>query len=303
MPVSGLERVPEFKAGYATIVGRPNVGKSTLLNQLVEQKVSIVTRKPQTTRWQLRGIKSTPEYQIVFTDTPGYQKTHKSAINRYMNREVVNSLAHIDVVIFMVEALKWEREDSLVAEVLRDVGAPLALVINKLDLLKQRAALLPYIDSLKEKLSFTEIIPISARRRRDVALLEQKLVSMLPAGEPLFPPDQISDKSARFLAAEYIREQVMSHLGDELPYRTTVTIDKFKEEKTLLTLYATIWVERRSQRAILIGENGRMLKSIGFDARVELEKFFAKKVYLQTWVKTKRDWTEDVKALKTLGYD
>ena len=302
MPVSDQEQAPDFKAGYVTIIGRPNVGKSTLLNQLVEHKVSIVTRKPQTTRWQLRGIKSTPAYQIVFTDTPGYQHTHNSGLNRFMNREVVNALAHIDVVVFVVEALKWEREDSLVAELVQDVAAPLALVINKLDLLKERAALLPYIDSLKEKFAGAEIIPISARRRRDVTRLEQKLACLLPTGEPLFPPDQISDKSARFLAAEYIREQVMTHLGDELPYRTTITIDQFKEEKSLLTLYATIWVERRSQRAILIGANGKMLKSIGYDARVELEKFFAKKVYLQTWVKVKRDWTEDAQAMQTLGY-
>ena len=293
---------PGFKAGYAAIVGRPNVGKSTLLNRLVEHKVSIVTRKPQTTRWQVRGIKSTPEYQVVFSDTPGYQRTHRSAMNRYMNREVMHSLEHIDVALFVVEALKWERDDALVAEVLREVRAPLALVINKVDLARERAALLPYIDTLKEKLSFTEIIPLSARRRRDVALLEHRIVSMLPAGEPLFPLDQVSDKSTCFLAAEYVREKVMTHLGDELPYRAAVTIDKFKEEKSLLSIYATIWVERRSQRAILVGENGKMLKSIGLDARRELEKFFAKKVYLQTWVKTKRDWTEDVRALQTLGY-
>ncbi len=294
---------PGFRAGYATIAGRPNVGKSTLLNRLVEHKVSIVTRKPQTTRWQMRGIKSAPGYQIVFTDTPGYQNTHKSAMNRYMNREVIHALEHIDVALFVVEALKWEREDALVAELLQEVRTPLVLVINKVDLLKERSALLPYINALQEKLSCTEIVPLSARRRRDVELLERKMVSMLPVGEPLFPLDQVSDKSARFLAAEYVREQVMIHLGDELPYRTTVTIDQFKEEKTLLTLYATIWVERRSQRAILIGENGKMLKTIGYDARKELEKFFAKKVYLQTWVKIKRDWTEDVQALKTLGYD
>ena len=294
---------PEFKAGYVAIVGRPNVGKSTLLNRLVERKISIVTRKPQTTRWQIRGVKSTPGYQLVFTDTPGYQHTHKSAINRYMNREVINSLAPVDVVLFVVEALAWKRGDALIAELLQEVRAPLVLVLNKLDLLSERSALLPHIASLKEKLSCAAILPLSARRHRDVALLEKKIVSMLPAGEPVFPPDRTSDKSACFLAAEYIREQVMVHLGDELPYRTTVTMDTFREKQSLLSLYATIWVERRSQRAILIGENGKMLKLIGSGARMELEKFFAKKVYLQTWVKIKRDWTEDVKALQTLGYN
>ena len=294
---------PEFKAGYVSIVGRPNVGKSTLLNRLIDHKISIVTRKPQTTRWQVRGIKSTPEYQVVLTDTPGYQDTHKNAINRYMNREVINSLSHIDVVLFVVEAVKWGPGDALVADVLKEVSAPLVLVINKLDLLKERAVLLPYINTLKEKLSYAEILPLSARRRRDVALLERKIVAMLPAGEPLFPTDQVSDRSTRFLAAEYIREKVMERLGDELPYRTSVTIEVFKEEPALLSIAATIWVERRSQRSILIGENGKMLKSIGAEARLELENFFTKKVYLQTWVKTKKNWTEDVKALKMLGYN
>ena len=293
----------EFKTGYVSIVGRPNVGKSTLLNRLIDHKISIVTRKPQTTRWQIRGIKSTPEYQIIFTDTPGYQNTHKNAMNRYMNREVINSLAHIDLVLFVVEAVKWGRNDALVADVLREVSAPLILVINKLDLLKERAVLLPYINTMKEKLSFTEILPLSARRGRDVTLLERKIVAMLPPGERLFPDDQVSDRSTRFLAAEYIREKVMERMGDELPYRTSVTIEVFKDEPALLSISATIWVERRSHRSILIGENGKMLKSIGADARIELENFFSKKVYLQTWVKTKKNWTEDVKALKTLGYN
>ena len=299
---SGI-KIREFRAGYVSIVGRPNVGKSTLLNRLIDHKISIVTRKPQTTRWQVRGIKSTPEYQVIFTDTPGYQDTHKNAMNRYMNREVINSLSHIDLVLFVVEALKWDRNDALVADVLKEAGAPLVLVINKLDLLRERATLLPYIDTLKEKLSFAEVVPVSARRRRDVELLERRIVSMLPAGEALFPSDQVSDRSDRFLAAEYVREKVMERLGDELPYRIAVTIDVFKEEPALLSIAATIWVERRSHRSILIGENGKMLKSIGAEARLELEKFFAKKVYLQTWVKTKKNWTEDIKALKMLGYD
>ena len=243
----------EFKTGYVSIVGRPNVGKSTLLNRLIDHKISIVTRKPQTTRWQIRGIKSTPEYQIIFTDTPGYQNTHKNAMNRYMNREVINSLAHIDVVLFVVEAVKWGRNDALVADVLREVSAPLILVINKLDLLKERAVLLPYINTMKEKLSFTEILPLSARRGRDVTLLERKIVAMLPPGERLFPDDQVSDRSTRFLAAEYIREKVMERMGDELPYRTSVTIEVFKDEPALLSISATIWVERRSHRSILIG--------------------------------------------------
>ncbi len=300
--MQGKNKDQEFKAGYVAIVGRPNVGKSTLLNRLINQKISIVTRKPQTTRWQIRGIKSTSNYQIVFTDTPGYQTAHNTAMNQYMNREVTNSLAYTDMVLFVVEALKWGPDDALVARMLKEISVPVLLVINKLDLLKERTTLLPYMHSLKEKLSIAEIVPLSARRKRDVDLLERRIAAMLPVGEPLFPADQISDKSARFLAAEFIREKVMERLGEELPYRVSVTIDEFDEKPALLSLGATIWVERRSHRSILIGANGRMLKSIGADARNELEKFFTKKVYLQTWVKTKKNWTEDVKALKILGY-
>lgn len=293
----------EFKAGYVSIVGRPNVGKSTLLNRLIDHKISIVTRKPQTTRWQIRGIKSTSEYQIVFTDTPGYQTTLKQAMNRYMNREVLNALSNTDVVLFVVEAAGWTRNDALVADLLKDTGTPLVLVINKVDLINVGTDLLPYINTLKEKLAFAEVVPICARRRRDAELLERTVAAMLPAGEPLFPLDMISDKSERFLSAEYVREKVMERLGDELPYRMAVTIDEFDDEPELLSLSATIWVERRSHRSILIGANGKMLKSIGAEARIELETFFAKKVYLQTWVKTRKNWSEDVKALKMLGYN
>ena len=292
-----------FKAGDVAIVGRPNVGKSTLLNRLIDHKVSIVTRKPQTTRWRIRGIKTTPGYQVVFTDTPGYQDTCKNAMNRYMNREVINALPRTDVVLFVVEALKWGSGDALVADVLREVRAPMVLVINKLDLVKERASLLPYMNSLKEKLPGAALLPLSARRRRDVERLERRISAMLPVGEPLFPADQVSDKSARFLAAEYLREKVMKRLGDELPYRVSVTIDEYHDAPALLSLSATLWVERRSHRSILVGANGRMLKAIGTDARIALEKFSAKKVYLQTWVKTKKNWSEDLKALKMLGYD
>ena len=294
---------PVFKAGYVSIIGRPNVGKSTLLNRLIEHKISIVSRKPQTTRWQIRGVRSTRDYQVIFTDTPGYQNMYDSALNRYMNREVINSLSHIDAVLFVVEALRWGPADARVADLLGEVKAPLVLVINKLDLLKDNSELLPYISELKEKLSFTEVIPLSARRQRDIDLLERKIVSVLPLGEPLFPLDEITDKSTRFITAEYIREKIIQRLGDELPYRISVTIEEFNDERSLLSIFATIWVERQSHRSIIIGGNGKMLKSIGESARKDLEKFFDKKVYLQTWVKTKKNWTEDIKALKTLGYN
>ena len=274
-----------FKAGCVAIVGRPNVGKSTLLNRLVGEKISIVSRKPQTTRWRVQGIKSTSDYQIVFADTPGYQTRFGKLAHRRMNREVVNSLVHIDLALFMVEAAKWGREDQRVAGLLKGLKAPVILVVNKRDLLKDHARLLPYIDSLKQQAPFTEAIPISAKKQRDVDLLERRVAALLPEGEPLFPSEQITDRSERFIAAEYIREKALLRLGDELPYKLSVVIEKFKDEGGLVSIFAVLRVERRSHIAMVIGENGKTLKAIGEAARKDLEGFFAKKVYLQTWVK------------------
>ncbi len=296
-------RPPPFKTGFVTIIGRPNVGKSTLLNHLVEQKISIVTRKPQTTRCQVRGIKTTANYQVIYTDTPGYQGRRNNAINRYMNREALRALADVDAVLFVVEAVKWSEGDARVARLLRQVKTPLALVINKLDLLQDRRALLPYIARVRELLPFAAVLPLSARRRRDIALLERNLVSMLPEGAPLFPEDQATDRSERFITAEYIREKATLRLGAELPYKISVTVEEFNDDKDLLSIYAVIWTERAAHRSIVIGEKGARLKSIGAGARRDLEKLFGKKVYLHTRVKTKENWTEDAKALKTLGYN
>lgn len=274
-----------FKAGCVAIIGRPNVGKSTLLNRLVGEKISIVSRKPQTTRWRIQGIKSTQDYQIVFADTPGYQTRFGELAHRRMNREVVNSLAHIDLALFMVEAAKWGREDQRVAGLLKGLKAPVILVVNKRDLLKDHAQLLPYLEALKQQVSFTEAVPISAKKQRDVDLLENRVAALLPEGEPLFPSEQITDRSERFIAAEYIREKALLRLGDELPYKLSVGIEKFKDEGGLVSIFAVLRVERRSHIAMVIGENGKTLKAIGEAARKDLEGFFAKKVYLQTWVK------------------
>lgn len=296
-------RRPPFKTGFATILGRPNVGKSTLLNQLVERKISIVTRKPQTTRCQVRGIKTTENYQVIYTDTPGYQGRRNNAINRYMNRETLRALADVDAVLFVVEAVKWSEGDARVARLLRQAKTPLALVINKLDLLRDRSALLPYIARVREMLPFAAVLPLSARRRRDIDLLERNLVSMLPDGAPLFPEDQVTDRNERFITAEYIREKATLRLGAELPYKISVTVEEFNDDKELLSIFAVIWTERAAHRSIIIGEKGSRLKSIGAGARRDLEKLFGKKVYLHTRVKTKENWTEDAKALKTLGYN
>ena len=285
------------------ITGRPNVGKSTLMNRLVEEKISIASRKPQTTRWQVRGIRSTPEYQIVFTDTPGYQRVYNDALHRFMNREVTKALAHVDVVLFVVEALKWNQSDTAVARLLRQAQAPLLLVINKLDLVQDKTAVLPYIRALQDKLPPFESVPVSARRARDMRLLERSIAARLPAGAPLFPPTQCTDRSPRFIATEYIREKAIMRLGAELPYKLTVTLETFADTPGLLSLGATIWAERDSHRAIIIGKGGGALKSIATGARKDLEKFFAKKVFLQIRVRIKKNWTEDVRGLRAMGYE
>ncbi len=292
----------KYRAGYVSIVGRPNVGKSTLLNKLIARKVSIVSRKPQTTRWRIRGIKSAADYQIVFTDTPGYQDVYNNAMNGYMNKEVMNALSFMDVVLFVVEALRWNGLDDKALALLEDVNQPVVLVINKTDRLADKRELLPFIEEVKNSLAFSAVLPMSARRQKDIAVLRDKVVCLLPPGEPLFPDNQITDRSERFIAAEYIREKIMRKLGDELPYKIAVSIDAFKDKQALLSIFATIWVERQTHKAMIIGDNGNMLKLIGEGSRRELEGFFNKKVYLQTWVKMKRNWTEDIKALKTLGY-
>jgi len=292
----------KYRAGYVSIIGRPNTGKSTLLNKLIARKVSIVSRKPQTTRWQIQGIKSSANYQIVFTDTPGYQDIYNNAITRYMNREVINALSYMDVVLFVVEALKWNESDHKVLDLLKDINKPVILLINKVDLVKNKADVLPFIDRLEKYLAFSEVLPISTKKRKDLSVLEAKVVSLLSPGEQLFPDGQITDRSEMFIAAEYIREKIMLKLGDELPYKVSVTIDAFKDKEDLLSISATIWVERQAHKSIIIGNNGKMLKLIGEKSRRELENFFDRKVYLQTWVKMKKNWTEDIKALKALGY-
>ncbi len=296
------------KCGYIAIIGRPNVGKSTLLNCLLGKKVSIATPKPQTTRFQILGIKSHGSIQAIYIDTPGMHKTEKRAMNRYMNRLANAVVADADVIIFVVEAGQWLEEDKLVLEKLSQARAPVILAINKIDLLKDKKQLLPFIDEVKTEFNFANIIPLSATKADNVAALEDIITPLLPAGPHLFPDDQVTDKSERFQAAELIREKLIQATEQEVPYSATVEIESFKiepfrHEEKIIKIDAMIWVEREGQRPIVIGKNGERLKKIGTQARKDMEKIFGQKVFLRLWVKVKSDWTDDERALKSLGYE
>ena len=294
------------RCGYVAIVGRPNVGKSTLLNALVGQKISIVSPKPQTTRHQILGIKTVDGAQAVFIDTPGLHKAERRAMNRYMNRLASSVIPDADVIIFMIEAGHFKEDDELVLDKLKETKAPVILVLNKVDLLKDKGRLLPFINELKEKFNFAEIVPLSAKKAKksdNVAELEKMIMQFLPKGPHLFPDDQITDKNERFQVAEIIREKLIRETEQELPYTTTVIIESFKTEEKLISISAIIWVEREGQKPIVIGKNGERLKKIGTQARKEIETLLGNKVFLRLWVKVKDDWTDDERALGSLGYE
>ena len=288
--------------GYVTILGRPNVGKSTLLNRLVSQKLSITSRKPQTTRSRLFGIKSVDKYQIVYIDTPGVQKKPGGIFYRYMNREALRSLAEVDVIVHMVEAVSWTELDEYVHEQVKQAGVPALLAINKIDRIKNKSSILPYIRMVNEKGGYREIMPISARADMNIDRLEDCIRALLPAGVALYPEDQITDRSERYFAAEFIREKLFRCLGEEVPYNISVTIEKFEDTGSLVRIDAVIWVEKSGQKKIVIGHNGEVLKKTGGQARMDLEKMFGKKVMLETWVRVKRNWTNDANALRQMGY-
>ena len=285
------------------IIGRPNTGKSTLLNYLIGQKLSITSRKPQTTRHQILGIKSGDDYQILFVDTPGMQVDAPRAINRVMNRAASSSLVDVDLILMVVDRTAWTENDERVLSHLADTRAPVILVVNKVDLLRDKAELLPHLESLEQKADFAAIVPLSALRKQNIEALEQEIVGRLPEREFLFPEDQVTDKSMRFLAAEIVREKIMRQLGEELPYATAVEVEEFVEDAGVLHIAALILVERQGQKRILIGAGGARLRSIGSEARRDMEKLFDSKVMLRLWVKIKSGWSDDDRALKSLGYD
>ncbi len=288
--------------GYVAIVGRPNVGKSTLLNHLLGQKLCITSRKPQTTRHTLLGIKTQDDVQIICVDTPGIHTNQDKAINRVMNRSASSVIADVDVIIFMLDRCEWSEADEYVAKQLNNVSVPVLVVINKVDMMNQTDDLLPHIEFLKGKVTAEQFLPVSALRRICINEIEEKIKSYLPSQPHLFPRDQITDRSERFLAAELVREKITRQLGAELPYQITVEIEEFRVEKTITHISALIVVEREGQKKILIGSKGARLKKIGEQARADMESLFDTKVMLRTWVKVRSGWSDDERALRSLGY-
>lgn len=289
--------------GFVVIIGRPNVGKSTLLNQILGQKISITSSKPQTTRHQILGIKTENNTQAIYIDTPGLHKINKRLLNRYMNRAAKSVLNDADVIVFVVEALKWKEEEDWILSMLKTVQAPVILAINKIDKVKDKQLLLPSIEKLKSFFNFAAIVPISAEKNINVEELENTINNYLPEREKMFPDDQLSDRSEKFFAAEIIREKLMRTLSQELPYSISVEIEKFEKVNNILHIYALIWAEKPGQKAIIIGEKGERLKQIGRQARLDLEKWFDSKVFLKLWVKIKENWADDERSIRQMGYE
>lgn len=293
----------EFRCGYVALVGRPNVGKSTLMNRILGQKLSIVTAKPQTTRQRIAGIKTTAQGQVVYLDTPGIHQAAGRALNRYMNRVAQAALMDVDLVLFLVEAERWSREDSYVARVLQRVDCPVFLVVNKIDRIADKRRLLEFLSGEAGEKGFDEVLLVSARSGDGVETLERRVMDTLPFSRPFYDEDQLTDRSERFLVAELIREQLMQRLHQELPYALTVEVEEFRKEGGLLRLGAVIWVERSGQKRIVIGKDGQVLKQVGSRARHEIEQLLGEKVFLRLWVKVSRDWSDSERALKQFGYD
>ena len=285
------------------IVGRPNVGKSTLLNALLGQKISITSRKPQTTRHRILGILTEENRQAILVDTPGLHSEEKRAINRLMNRAATSSIAEVELILFLVEGTHWTTDDDLVLNKIRKSGSPCILVVNKIDNIVEKDDLLPHLQKLGEMLNFTDIVPISASKGHSVDTIKKLCLESLPESDFWFPEDHITDRSSRFMASEIIREKLIRFTGDELPYSITVEIEQFKmDEKGIIHINALILVERDSQKRMVIGNKGERLKTIGQEARRDMESLFDSKVFLETWVKVKSGWADDERALRSLGY-
>lgn len=292
-----------FKSGYVAIIGRPNVGKSTLINRVLGQKLCITSRRPQTTRHRILGIKTSEKSQLIYVDTPGLHIDDKRAMNRYMNRTAASSINDVDVILFVVDGMNWTDEDERVLDRLKeDAKAPVILVINKMDKLEDKEVMLPHIEQLSKKFNFANVLPISARKGINMEQLEVEVTQLMPEGELIFPEEQFTDRSSRFLAAELVREQLFRHLGQELPYSITVEIEQFDDEEKLYRIGAVIYVERDGQKSIVIGKKGELLKSVGKGARIEMQNLFGRKVFLRLWVKVREGWGDNERMLKNLGY-
>ncbi|MCG6966963.1 MAG: GTPase Era [Chromatiaceae bacterium] len=291
-----------FRSGYAVLVGRPNVGKSTLLNRLLGQKLAITSHKPQTTRHRILGIRSQDDGQIVFVDTPGIHDRGGKAMNQYLNRTAYTALQDVDVAIFVVQAMAWMPEDERVLNAIERAGVPAIVAVNKVDLISPKEKLLPFMQTLASRHAFVEMVPVSARDGENAEVLAQAVLNRLPEGEPIFPDDQLSDRSERFFAAELLREQLIRRYHRELPYSVTVEIERFEEVDGRYDIGAVIWVERESQRAILLGKGGEAMKQAATAARKAMNDFFQTRVHLEVWIKVKKSWSSDEASLVSLGY-
>ncbi|MAL48925.1 MULTISPECIES: GTPase Era [unclassified Methylophaga] len=294
---------PAFRSGYVAIIGRPNVGKSTLINRVLGQKLCITSRRPQTTRHRILGIKTSELGQFIYVDTPGIHSDGKRAMNRYMNRAAAASVEDVDVVVFVIEGMKWTEEDERVLQKLQGTSKPVILVMNKIDKLEDKATLFPQVEKLAALFKFTDIVPLSARKGINLESLEESIYKLMPEGEMIFDEDQLTDRSSRFLAAEMVREKLFRHLGQELPYSLTVDIEQFEDDNGMYRISAVIYVERSGQKSIVIGKKGELLKQVGKDAREDMEKLFDCKVFLQLWVKVREGWSDNERMLRNLGYN
>lgn len=292
---------PNSRCGFVAIVGRPNVGKSTLLNHILGQKLSITSRKPQTTRHQVLGIKTDGPVQAIYVDTPGMHEEEPRALNKYMNKAATSALIDVDVVVFVIDMMTWTTADEMVLEKLSKLTCPVILAVNKVDKIEKRELLLPHLDMLSKKREFAEIIPLSALRGTNLQPLEEAVGRFLPQSVHFYPDDQVTDRSERFLASEMVREKITRQLGAELPYSVAVEIEEFKRQGKTLHVSALILVEREGQKKIVIGDKGERLRLIGQEARQDMERLFDCKVMLRLWVKVKRGWADSDRALKSLG--
>jgi GTP-binding protein Era len=293
----------KMKCGYVALIGRPNVGKSTLMNHMLKQKISITSRKPQTTRHRILGINTFADGQIIYVDMPGMHSGGKRALNRYLNRAADTALLGVDVVVWLLDGLYWHDYDEVIVKKLEQAGLPVVLAVNKVDKIKDKDAILAFFDQAQHRFPFKHLMPISALKQINLDEFEKMLIALLPEREPFYPDDQVTDKSERFLCAEIIREKLTRRLGDELPYALTVEIERYQENATITKIYALIWLEKLSQKNIVIGENGEVLKKVGTDARHDIEKMLDKKVYLQLWVKVKKGWSDNERVLQNLGFN
>ena len=291
------------KTGYVALIGRPNAGKSTLLNHLIGQKICITSRRPQTTRHRIHGIKTTEQGQIIYVDTPGMHDSEKRAMNRYLNRTADSVLQGVDVVVWLVDQWSWQADHDWMLAKIKHASCPVILAVNKIDQCEDKDRLLPFLEKAASEFDFAAIIPISALRQTNLDVLEKQIMALLPEAEPIYPDDQITDRSERFMAAEIIREKLIRCLGQEVPHAITIEIEMFKQEGKLVRIHAIIWVERDGQKQIVIGTDGEVLKKVGQRAREDIEKLIGSKVYLNLWVKVKKGWSDNERALLSLGYN